>query len=74
MSFGMNHFKFRNFAVVAIEYYFQTIDRGSIMARIHRWSVIINGSLQAEFMETKYKSQIHRRGTSVFGKIVVNIS
>ena len=39
------------------------------MARIHRWSVIIYGSLRAEFMETKYNSHIH-----VFGKIVVNIS
>ena len=35
---------------------------------------MIYGSLQAEFMETKYNSHIHGYGTSVFGKIVVNIS
>ena len=64
-DFGINRFKLRNFAVVY---------RGSIMARIHRWSVMIYGSLQAEFMETKYSSHIHGFGTSVFGKIVVNIS
>ena len=72
--FGINHFKFRNFAVVAIECSFATVDRGSIMARIHRWSVVIYGSLQAEFMETKYKSHIHRYETFFFGKIVVDIS
>ena len=44
------------------------------MARIHRWSVMIYGSLQAEFMETKYNSHIHEYGTFVFGKIVVNTS
>ena len=43
------------------------------MAKIHVWSVIIYGSLQAEFMETKYNSHIHRYGTPIFGKIVVNI-
>ena len=35
---------------------------------------MIYGSLQAEFMETKYNSNIHGYGTFVFGKIVVNIS
>ena len=63
-----------NFAVVAIECSFATVYRGSVMARIHRWSVMIYGSLQSEFMETKYNSHIHGYGTSVFGKIVVNIS
>ena len=72
--FGINHFKLRNFAVVAIECSFVTVDRGNIMARTHRWSVVTYGSLQAEFMETKYKSHIHRYGTSVVGKIVVDIS
>ena len=72
--FGINHFKLHNFAVVAIECSFATVDRGSIMARIHRWSVMIYGSLQTEFIETKYNSHIHRYETSVFGKIVVNIS
>ena len=65
--FGINHF---NFAVVAIECSFATVDKGSIMARILRWSVMIYGSLQAEFMETEYNSHIHRYGTSVFGKII----
>ena len=65
--FGVNLFKLRNFAVVAIECSFATVYRGSIMARLHRWSVMIYGSLQAEFMETKYNSHIHRYGTSVFG-------
>ena len=72
--FGINRFKLCNFAVVAIEWYFATVYRGSIMARIHRWSVMIYGSLQAEFMDTKYNSHIHGYGTSVFGKHVVNIS
>ena len=35
---------------------------------------MIYGSQQAEFMETKYNSHIHRYGTSIFVKIVVNIS
>ena len=35
---------------------------------------MIYGSLQAEFMETKYNSHIHGYETSVFGKIVVDIS
>ena len=72
--FGINRLKLRNFAVVAIECSFITVYRDSIMARIHRWSVMIYGSLQAEFMETKYNSHIHGDGTFVFGKIVVNIS
>ena len=72
--FGIKHFKLRNFAVVALECSFATVNRDSIMARIHRWSVMSYGSLQAEFMETKYNSHIHRCGTSVFGKIVVDIS
>ena len=43
------------------------------MARIDRWSVMIYSSLQAEFLETKYNSHIHRYGTSTCGKIVVDI-
>ena len=70
--FGINRFQLRNFAVVAIECSFATVYRGSIMARIHRWSMMIYCSLQAEFMETKYNSHIHGYGISVFGKIVVN--
>ena len=72
--FGVNNVKLHNFALVAIECFLATVDRGSIMARIHKWSVMIYGSLQAEFMETKYNSYIHWYGTSIFGKIVINIS
>ena len=72
--FGINRFKLCNFAVVAIECSFATVYTGSIMARIHRWSVMIYGSLQAEFMDTKPSSHSHEYGTSVFGKIVVNTS
>ena len=53
---------------------FETVDRGSRMSRLHRWSVMIYRSLQAEFMETKYNSHIHRYGTSIFAKIAVYTS
>ena len=72
-DFGINRFKLCNFAVVAIECSFATVYGGSIRARIHR-SVMIYGSPQAKVMKTKYNSHIHGYGTSVFGKIVVNIS
>ena len=35
---------------------------------------MVYGSLQSEFMEIKYNSHIHGYGTTVFGKIAVNIS
>ena len=35
---------------------------------------MIYGSLQAEFMETKYNSHIHGNGTSDFDNIVVDVS
>ena len=35
---------------------------------------MIYGSLQAEFMDTKYNSHIHGYGTTIFDKIIVNIS
>ena len=60
--YGINHFKLRNFAVIATECYFATVGRGSIMARIHSWSVMIYGSLQAEF---EYNSHIDMYGTSL---------
>ena len=41
------------------------------MARIHRTSVMIYGSLQAEVIEYKYNGH---NGTPIFGKIVVYIS
>ena len=44
------------------------------MARIHRWSMMIYGSLQTEFMKTKYNSHMHRHGTPICGKIAVYIS
>ena len=57
--FGINQFKLRNVAVVATECFFATVDRGNMMARIHRWPVMINGSLQAEFMETMQVQRSH---------------
>ena len=36
--------------------------------------MVIYGSLQAEFMETKCKGHIHKCGTPIFGKIVIYIS
>ena len=33
----------------------------------------IDGSLQAEFVETKHSGHIHRCGTPIFGNIVVNV-
>ena len=68
--FGMNHFNLRNFAVIAT-YFFPTVDRGSTMTRIPRWSMMIYGSLQDEFMETKHNSYIRRYGTHIFGSIFV---
>ena len=42
--FVINHFKLCNFAVVAIECFFATVDRGSIMVRMHLdgpwWSMV----------------------------------
>ena len=43
--FGIKHFKLCNFAVVVTECSFAIVYRGSIMARIHWWSVMIYGSL-----------------------------
>ena len=70
--FCINHIRIHNFVVVAMECFFATVDRGSIMARIHWWSVMVYGSLQAKFLETKYNGHIHRYGTPI--KIVVYIS
>ena len=53
---------------------FVIVDRGGIMAKLHRWSVMIYGSLQGEFMETRYNSRINMYGTSIFDTIVVDIS
>ena len=36
--------------------------------------MLIYGSLQAEYMETKYKGHIHGYATPIFGKIVVYVS
>ena len=72
--FAINHVKLRDFADVAIECSFATFDRCSITARIHRWSMVIYNSLQAEFMENKYNSHIHKYGKYVLSKIVVNKS
>ena len=68
--FGINCFKLRNCAVFAIDL-FATADRDSMMTRIHRLSVMIYVCLQAEFMETKYNSHIHKYGTCIFGKLLL---
>ena len=41
------------------------------MGRIHRWSLTIYGSLQSEFMETKYNGHIRRYVTPLFSEIAV---
>ena len=69
--FCINHIKLRNFVVITIECSIATVDRGSIMTRIYRWSMMVYSSLQAEFMVTKYDGHIHRYGALVFGKLVI---
>ena len=44
------------------------------MAGIHRWSMMIYRIIQGEFRDTKYNSHIYRHGTSIFVKIIVNVS
>ena len=61
--FCINHIKLRNFVVITIECSIATVDRGSIMTRIYRWSMMVYSGLQAEFMVTKYDlcySFVHR--------------
>ena len=48
------------------------VDRGSIMTRIHNWSVMIYGSLQTEYMDIKHYDYIY--GTHFVGNIVVHAS
>ena len=68
--FRINHFKLRNVAVVAIECSFATADTGSIMTRIQRWSVMIYGSLQAEFMVTIYKKYLYLVERNAFQNVI----
>ena len=56
--FCINHIKLRNFVVITIECSIAPVDRGSIMTRIYRWSMMVYSSLQAEFMVTKYDGHI----------------
>ena len=72
--FCINHIKLRNFVVITIDCSIATVDRGSIMTRIYRWSMMVYSSLQAEFMVTKYDGHIHRYGALVFGKLVIYVS
>ena len=72
--FCINHIKLRNFVVITIECSIATVDRGSIMTRLYRWSMMVYSSLQAEFMVTKYDGHIHRYGALVFGKLVIYVS
>ena len=39
--FCINHIKLRNFVVITIECSIATVDRGSIMTRIYRWSMMV---------------------------------
>ena len=64
--FCINHIKLRNFVVITIECSIATVDRGSIMTRIYRWSMMVYSSLQAEFMVTKYDGHIHRYGARCY--------
>ena len=42
--FCINHIKLRNFVVITIECSIATVDRGSIMTRIYRWSMMVYSS------------------------------
>ena len=70
--FCINHIKLRNFVVITIECSIATVDRGSIMTRIYRWSMMVYSSLQAEFMVTKYDGHIHRYGALVYFLMIEN--
>ena len=48
------------------------VDRCSTITRIHNWSVMIYGSLQAEFIDITHNDYIH--GTPFVGNIVVHAS
>ena len=48
-----------------------TVDRGSIMNRINGWFMMIYGSLQAEFVDTKHNGHIHTYWSPSFYNIVV---
>ena len=63
--FDINHFKLRNFTVVAIECSFAIVDRGSIMARIYRWSVMIYGLYKGHSMAIQYpvEAKVYCPGT-----------
>ena len=71
--FCINHIKLRNFVVITIECSIATVDRGSIMTRIYRWSMMVYSSLQAEFMVTKYDHIINMDFTSISTEIGCNM-
>ena len=60
--------------IVAIECFFATIDRCSVMIGINRWSMMIYSSLQVKFEGTKPNGRIQRYGASIFGYIIVKVS
>ena len=70
--FGINLFKLCNFAIIAIECSFATVYRGSIMARIHRWSVMIYGktliNLSTETLFLIHKSVTYFKFISTVSK------
>ena len=50
--------KLGNFVIVAIECFFATIDRCSVMTGINRWSMMIYSGLQVKFQGTKHNGRI----------------
>ena len=48
--FCINHIKLRNFVVITIECSIATVDRGSIMTRIYRWSMMVR-YIRAQFRQ-----------------------
>ena len=71
--FCINHIKLRNFVIITIECSIATVDRGSIMTRIYRWSMMVYSSLQAEFMVTKYDGHIHRYGAIWYSHLHISM-
>ena len=82
---GIKHSKLRKFAVIAMEcFLFATVDRGSITTGMHRWSMMIYGNQQVEWlasimvisigMEHLSVRHIHRYGTPIFYDILLYFS
>ena len=57
-EFFISNSELRNFVIVAIECFFATIDRCSVMTGINRWSMMIYSGLQVKFQGTKHNGRI----------------